>query len=193
MRLFLLFCKISKIFRGYLHARLYERLFKSAPKIRFLGRIGMIHGTEFISIGRNTSFSDYIYLTAWNLGTDTPTLIIGSNCEFGAMNHITCCNCIVIGNDVLTGKWVTITDNSHGDVTYEDMQKSPMLRNVISKGPVRIGNNVWIGDKATILPGVAVGDGAIIGANSVVTKDVPSFSVACGNPARIIKTFRDEE
>ena len=50
-----------------------------------------------------------------------------------------------------------------------------------------IGDNVWIGDKATVLPGVTIGDGAVIAANAVVTKDVPAFTVVAGNPARIIK------
>lgn len=50
-----------------------------------------------------------------------------------------------------------------------------------------IGNNVWIGDKATILPNVSIGNGAIIAANSVVTKDVPEYCIVAGNPAKIIK------
>ena len=64
---------------------------------------------------------------------------------------------------------------------------SPRERNIYSKGPVIIGNNVWIGDKVTICPNVTIGDGAIIGANSVVTKDVPAFSIVAGSPVRIIK------
>lgn len=57
----------------------------------------------------------------------------------------------------------------------------------MSKGPVIIGQNVWVGDKATILPGVTIGDGAVIGANSVVTKDVPPYSIVGGNPAKVLK------
>ena len=51
-----------------------------------------------------------------------------------------------------------------------------------------IGNDVWIGDKATILPGVTIGDGAVVAANAVVTKDVPPYSIVGGNPARVIKS-----
>lgn len=70
----------------------------------------------------------------------------------------------------------------------------PILRPLTSKGKVTIGRNVWIGDKATILPGITIGDGAIIGANAVVTHDVPPLSVAVGNPARIIeKTKKNEQ
>ncbi len=61
------------------------------------------------------------------------------------------------------------------------------MRPVKSKGSIVIGDNVWIGDKATILPGVIIGDGAVIAANAVVSKDVPAYCVAGGNPAKIIK------
>lgn len=106
--------------------------------------------------------------------------------------HITAINRITIGNDVLTGRWVTITDNSHGDTDYSTLQMRPVSRPLISKGPVLIGNNVWIGDKVTILPGVTIGEGAVIAANAVVTKDIPAYSVAVGNPARVIKQHKNE-
>ena len=73
----------------------------------------------------------------------------------------------------------------------ETLHIPPIKRPIYSKGPVIIGDNVWIGDKATILPGVTIGDGAVIAANAVVTKDVPAFCVAAGNPARIIKKSID--
>jgi acetyltransferase-like isoleucine patch superfamily enzyme len=60
-------------------------------------------------------------------------------------------------------------------------------RLLVSKGAVVIGNNVWIGNNACIMPGVSIGDGAIIGANSVVTHDIPAYSVAGGIPAKVIK------
>jgi len=63
----------------------------------------------------------------------------------------------------------------------------PAFRPMISKGPTIIGDRVWIGDKATILPGVTIGESCIVAANTVVTKDIPPFSLVAGNPARIIK------
>lgn len=135
-------------------------------------------------------FQRDIYLTAWDqYGNQefTPEIIIGSDCAIGAWNHITCTNKIVIGSGLLTGKWVTISDNSHGTTDYENLQIPPAKRNIYSKGSIIIGNNVWIGDKATILAGVTIGDGAVIAANSVVTKDIPPFSVVVGSPARIIQ------
>lgn len=66
----------------------------------------------------------------------------------------------------------------------------PLSRLQYSKGEVAIGRNVWIGDKVTVLPGVHIGDGAIIGAGSVVTGDVPAYAVVAGNPARIIRNLQ---
>lgn len=153
-------------------------------------KIGKLNGCKFMKIGNNTSFQKYIYLTAWERyksQTFNPSLIIGDYCDFGAFNHITCINSIKIGNGVLTGKWVTISDNDHGSTTFENMQIAPKDRLLVSKGPIFIGNRVFIGDKSTILSGVCIGEGSIIAANSVVTKDVPSFCVVGGNPAVIIK------
>ena len=116
-----------------------------------------------------------------------PNLSIGNNCSFGAYNHITCANRVTIGDSLLTGKWVTITDNSHGETDKVTLGMRPQKRPITSKGPVIIGKNVWIGDKATILGGVTIGDGAVIAANSVVTKAVPAYSVVGGNPAKVIK------
>ena len=113
--------------------------------------------------------------------------MIGRGCHIGAYNHITCINRIKIGNGFVSGKWVTITDNNHGDTSKETMKMPVSNRPLVSKGIVCIGKNVWVGDKATILPGVTIGDGAVIAANSVVCNDVPAYSVVAGNPAKVIK------
>lgn len=150
-------------------------------------------GEEYISIGDNTTFRKLCILTAHSQYLNynfTPQITIGNDCHFGQHNHITAINEIQIGDGVLTGSWVTITDNAHGNTDYESLKLKPAERKLFSKGKVVIGNNVWIGDKATILPGVTIGDGAIIAANSVVTKDVPAYSVVGGIPAKIIKEFK---
>lgn len=164
------------------------------------GIVEELVGTQYIKIGDGTEFGNYLCLTAWDswrvernggdsiINTYTPSISIGKGCRFGLYNHITAVNKISIGNHVLTGKWVTITDNAHGFTDSLSLETiPPILRPLVSKGPVSIGNNVWIGDKATILPNVTIGDGAVIAANAVVTKDVPAYSVVGGNPAKIIK------
>lgn len=191
--------RLYKIFRRqqWRESQKLVKGIKFGSNVNF-GIINEIRGTHFITIGNDTAFSDYLYLTVWGANDcfdltghknifPSPQLCIGDNCRFGAYNHITCINNISIGNNLLTGKWVTITDNSHGYTDRRTLSAQPITRTLTSKGPVTIGNNVWIGDKATILPGVSIGDGAVIGANAVVTKDVPAYCVVGGNPARIIK------
>ena len=181
-----LFSRLYIKFKSYCYAFIFS---ECKGNLR-IGKIGLISGCQFIKMGHNCSLGEYIYLTAWNTYYEfkyQPEIIIGNNCNFGAFNHISSINKIIIGNGVLTGKWVTITDNNHGDTTYEMSCIPPFERPIFSKGPIIIGNNVWIGDKATILAGVNIGNGAIIAANSVVTKDVPPFCIVGGNPAKIIK------
>lgn len=166
----------------------------------FFGNVSQFIGGQYMHIGDGTVFCDGVYLTAWDKfscienGREreqhfTPCLTIGKNCHFGAHNHITCINNISIGDNLLTGKWITITDNSHGTTDIETLHIAPIKRPLYSKGSVVIGNNVWIGDKATILPGVTIGDGAVIAANAVVTKDVEPYTTVAGNPARVIKNI----
>lgn len=168
-------------------SRNFKHIGKSA---RFISTFQLLKGEEYISIGDNVIFRKHCVLTAWDkYGLDgfTPKIHIGDSCSFGEYNHITAINCIEIGDNLLTGRWVTISDNGHGGTDYLSLQTPPIKRRLHSKGSVKIGNNVWIGDKATILPGVTIGDGVVVGANSVVTKDIPNYCVVAGNPARIVK------
>lgn len=165
------------------------------PNARFQRKINTLRGEDYVTIGPGTSFGRMAVVTAWDNQDGrkyTPEIRIGKNCNFGDFIHITAINKIQIGDNLLTGRWVTITDNSHGDTQLENLKTAPIKREWVSKGPVIIGNNVWIGDKATILPGVTIGDGAVIGANSVVTSDIPPYCVAGGNPAKIIKNLSQE-
>ena len=74
-------------------------------------------------------------------------------------------------------------------MTMEELHMHPSSRQIKSKGEIVIGNNIWIADKVSILPGVHIGDGCIIGANSVVTHDIPPYSLAAGSPAKVIKSI----
>lgn len=153
-------------------------------------------GAKRIHIGSNTYIQNQCILGCWEHYNAydgqrkfTPEIIIGSNCSIGEYNHITACNKIVIGDGLLTGRYVYIGDNSHGGMSIDELNIPPAARTLLSKGEIIIGKNVWIGDKVTILANVKIGDGAIIGANSVVTHDVPEYSVVAGVPARIVKIF----
>lgn len=90
---------------------------------------------------------------------------------------------IFIGDNVLIGPNVVINSGSH---RYDDKEK--LIRDQgHKKAPIIIGNNVFIGGNSFILPGVKIGEGAVVGAGSIVTKDVEAYTVVVGNPARIIK------
>lgn len=144
-------------------------------------------GDKYISLGKNVTIGKRGCITAYKNGAIPPSIVIGDNVMIGDDVHITAINSVVIGDDVLFGKKVTITDNSHGNNTVEELSVHPSCRPVVSKGAVYIGNRVWVGDKVTILPNVSIGDGVVIGANSVVAKSFPSNVIVAGNPARIVK------
>lgn len=187
-------------FFAYMRGAWLRKEFKQMGEEVYFYRPGLLKGMEYISIGDNTGFEKDLYLTAWdtfetNEGkqTFTPAIEIGNGCHIGVCNHITAIDRIVMGNGCLTGKWVTITDNAHGDFCMEALSLPPAERPLCSKGPVVIGDNVWMGDKVTILPGVTIGNGAVIAANAVVTRDVPAYSLAAGVPARIIKQIQENE
>ena len=149
-----------------------------------------IMSPQNISIGNNSSIMSHCIIETCAVNDNKPHLRIGDNVSLGEYSHITCADKITIGNGVLTGRFVLITDNSHGNNTKEETNTPPLARMIHSNGPVHIGDNVWIGDKVTILPNVTIGKGCIIEANAVVTKDIPEYSVVAGIPAKIIKTIK---
>ena len=176
----------------YLYTGYYARQMKQfGSKSRIIPTLSNFLGGKYISIGSNCTFGIGCILTAWDSYHDqhfTPTITIGNNCSFGNHSHITAIHQIIIGDNLLTGPNVLITDNSHGqNTTLAELQMAPNQRPLYSKGAVHIGNNVWIGQNACIMPGVTIADGAIIAANSVVTHDIPAYSIAAGVPAKVIK------
>lgn len=184
------------IFLAWLRHYFFKRAFSLLGANVSFKKIELLLGAKYIYIHSDCSFDNYLYLTAWDNykeQTFRPKIEIGNNCSFGAWNHISCINQISIGDNCLTGKWVTITDNSHGCNSYDELTTPPGERPLFSKGPIVIGKNVWIGDKATILPGVTIGDNAIIAANSAVTKDVPSNTIVGGCPAIVLKEVKNDE
>ncbi len=194
MKLKSLIFKSPTILMRIIYSRWLSMKFK-CKKGDFYPFMRGIVGNDCIYMGDYCRFGKGAILAAHKLHNGhkfTPEITIGNNCDFGDYTHITCINKILIGNNLLTGRFVLISDNSHGKAALEDMKESPNERILHSKGPIIIGDNVWIGDKASILSNVKIGDGAIIGANSVVTKDVPPYSVVAGIPAKIIRQFNNE-
>lgn len=171
---------------NYIYSLWVVNEFKKVGKDVLIYHLGTLRGAKYMEIGDDTVIGRHAVLTAWPTyrnQTFTPKVTIGSGCDFGEYLHLSCVSAITIGNGVLTGRWVTITDNAHGHATMEEMTLPPASRPLAIKGDITIGNNVWIGDKATILSGVTIGDGAIV----AVTTHVPAYSVVGGCPARVLK------
>ncbi len=151
-------------------------------------------GQKNISIGDNTIINGSSVLGCWiKYGQQefpNASITIGNHCSIGEYNHITACNKITIGDGFLTGRYVIISDNSHGGLSEEESTIEPAKRYLKSKGEVVIGNNVWLGDKVAVLSGVHIGNNVIVAANAVVTKDIPDGCVVAGVPARIIRKIK---
>jgi acetyltransferase-like isoleucine patch superfamily enzyme len=107
---------------------------------------------------------------------------IGNDVFFNRGCHIVVKDGLEIGDRSLFGEYVSIHDESH---TIKDGRVEG--RNIFESKKIIIGSDVWVGAKATILPGVTIGDRCIIGANAVVTKDIPAGSIAVGVPAKVIR------
>lgn len=144
-------------------------------------------GLENVRVGNRTIIEKDIQLTTRQIDDAKPSISIGNDCLIRRGAHITAVGEIVIGDNLLTGTNIFITDNSHGLTDIDSLQLPPSERKVVGKGKVTIGNNVWIGNNVCVMPNVTIGDGVVIGANSVVTHDVPAYSIVAGVPAKIIK------
>lgn len=157
-----------------------------------LGKDYNILNPQFMQFGENFWASHRFRIEAidyYENQTFSPKIVIGDNVSMGNDNHIGCIDKIEIGNNCLFGSRIYITDHDHGGTTLDALQLPPEKRKLVSKGPVVIMDNVWIGDGVAILSGVTIGENAIIATNSVVTKDVSANTVVGGIPAKTIKTI----
>lgn len=140
------------------------------------------------SIGKGFTSGPGLILDVLN---NDAKLVIGKNVKLNHRCHIGVMKSVKIGNDVLFASNVFISDHTHGSYSG-NMQSNPFQppndREIVC-GDVEIGDRVWIGENVAVLLGVSIGESSIIGANSVVTKDIPSFSIAVGSPAKVIKTW----
>ena len=152
----------------------YSSLLKVIP-----GKLGCLIRNIFLPYvnGKNVTIWDFVHI-------DSPSkLIIGNNVSVNRGCILHAGGEIDIGDDVLIAPGVIIYSQNH---SYNDLNS-----NIVNQGytlkKVNIGNNVWIAANAIILPGVTIGQGAVVAAGSVVTKDVKPNTIVGGNPATFIK------
>lgn len=115
--------------------------------------------------------------------TATGSVTIGNRVYIGKYCVLASDTGITIGDNTMLAEFVSIIDADHG----VEKNGAPIRDQELKPAPVTIGNDVWIGRGCAVLKGVSIGEGAVIGANSVVTRDIPPFAVACGVPARVIR------
>lgn len=156
-----------------------------SPSAR-LARSVQVYGWSHVRIGARTVVCDDTLINALNWPQEEPSIVIGEACFIGRRNFFSAGTLIEIGDFCLTGQECNFLGSDH----VMDAPETPYLAaGTTPGGVIRIGINCWLGTRVTVLKGVTIGFGAVIGAASVVTKDIPPLSVAAGNPARVMKRF----
>jgi len=150
-----------------------------------------IFNEHYIRIGEDTMIGPGVTLSAGMVPgqkcLSDPVIRIGDRCLIGKGSGIVGHFSIEIGDDVWTGHHVYITDQNHG---YEDVDL-PISRQTMPERAVVIGDGSWLGYGTVVLPGARIGRHVVVGANSVVTGDLPDFCVAVGSPARVVRHHHD--
>ncbi|MEX2511826.1 MAG: acyltransferase [Cyclobacteriaceae bacterium] len=139
-----------------------------------------------IVFGEKVTVGSYALIRPTNLygGEAGVGLKVGNNSSIGPYAYIGCSGYIEIGNNVMMSPRVSIYSENH---IFEDTQ-SPMIDQGVKRSFVKVEDDCWIAANVVILPGVTIGRGAVLAAGSIVTRDVPPYSVVAGNPAKVIKT-----
>ena len=180
--------RILKNFGNIFYTGWVKRGFKRYGNDSMIEYPIILFGKKYISIGNNFETRGRLRIEAFDNFKNhsyNPEIIIKDNVSFNYDCHLGAINKIVIGNNVLIGSRVLITDHFHGLAQIKFLEIPPKERKLISKGPIFIEDNVWIGEGAVIMPNVTIGMNSIIGANAVVTKNVPKNCYAVGVPAEI--------
>ena len=151
----------------------------------------IIQYPEKTYIGDNTTILNNSRLQNYfDKNKETDGIYIGKGCYLGFGLSILNAGRITIGNNVLMASNVLISSESHGMDPESDI---PYMDQPLLSEDVTIGDGVWIGQNVCILPGVTIGEKAIIGAGSIVTRSIPSYCIAVGNPAKVIKKYNFEK
>lgn len=144
-----------------------------------------IDNPKGIFIGNRVLIQQYVWLAACSYNKEKAELIISDGVRLGHFNHIYSTKKIIIEKAVLTADRVYIGDIKH---SYSDVNQFIINQKIVNVGTVTIGEGTWIGENACII-GANIGKHCVIGANSVVTHDIPDYCVAVGSPAKVVKSY----
>lgn len=189
---------LKKYFKKHLFSKsqfLLKMLDSCGENTELLGSIDKRAKDSIIRIGKDCLIEGYLVTE-----TDESLLTIGDNTYIGGGTVIDCVKSINIGNDVLISYECILADSDNHSTKYsvrkKDLADWKLQKHdwtTTNSKPIEISTGVWIGARAIILKGVTIGEGSIVGAGSVVTKDVPAWTIVAGNPAKIIREIPEDE
>lgn len=179
------FLGMIRIIKSFIYTKLVY------PQARLIRLPFDIRNNRFIIIGKGFTTGVGCRIEAYPIENKT-VLKFGIGVQINDYVHITAMEKVEIGNNVLIASKIFISDCSHGSYIGDQNDSSPLIppdKRKLTVKPVIIEDNVWLGEFVSVLPGVTIGMGTIVGANSVVSKSLPSYVIAVGTPAKPIKKF----
>lgn len=186
------FCQRCSILWRNLYSAYIRHQFRQCGELKLGSTQLHLFGLRYMEFGDQVEmhFNARVQCIDYFQPTDQhfkPRLILHDHVVVQAMCHIGCIDRVEIGEWSTMGARCYITDHTHGGTSREELLLPPRKRPLVSRGPVKIGKYVHLGEGVCVMPGVTIGDYSVIGAGAVVTRDIPPFSVAVGSPAKIIK------
>lgn len=170
---------VGRIVHANFHCFTYSNTLILHDFVELKGRPGSIRFGEKCFIGKSTTIkADFSEKSFFQVGDNFGC---GDSCFFG------CAGGIKLGNDVMMGQNIRFHAQNH---LFSDTSVPMSQQGTTEKG-ITVGDDCWFGSGCVVLDGVSIGKGCVIGANAVITKDIPDFSVVVGNPGRIIKNRKE--
>jgi acetyltransferase-like isoleucine patch superfamily enzyme len=206
----LLFSGIPGALGLALRKAFYPGLFRKVGKGVVFGRNITLRHPRKVSLGDNCVIDDNVVLDA--KGEKNEGLRLGDNVYVGRNTILSCkegsisigdytnisANCSLLSEtEIILGRYCFLAGHCYlvagGNHSFDDVQRPIMFQPSVSKGGIRVGDDVWLGAGVIVLDGVAIGPGAVVGAGAVVTGSLPEYSVAVGSPARVLRDRRDKK